>query len=397
MSFKTRWTKWLAASLLAGTAMTHVFAIVVERALNADLKARISTFELPGQAVEMRSFVPNGRGGVFMVVGSRAEGESGISTRLLSLTGTLGDSADLRSRPLRAAGADSAGLGIADGSPLAGSLLAVDDQGSPYTVAVALNGGVQLTRFGDSGRAEQAFNVDLKARSVSIRRLSWLGKGQFLLAGAEGSRPLLATVDSAGKVGHRYAVVDEDAAAVAAGLMPDGKLAVLIEKGSVADPRFAVLVIGQTEGVVHRVELTGQPVDLAVGAKGQIFALVERRGVAARDLVALSFSSGLDAQVSRTLVSEIGPLARFRIVALAGGGAMVAGRKDRGLWLSRLSDPLAEVWTSWTDPRKSAELETTLDIDLARAGDAVFVGYSAMVVRDRRQYAVVRAMQFKAD
>lgn len=377
--------------------MSLAHGLVVERALTAGIKARVSSFEISGQAVEMRSFSPDGRGGVFMLVGVKDEGAPASSVRLQSVRGAFTAASDLRGQALRAPGAESAGLGMADESPLAGSLLAVDDQGWPYTAAVALNGGVQLTRFSASGRPEQAFKVDLPDRSVSIRRLVWLGSGEFMLVGSAGSRPLLVTVDRAGKLRQRYTVVEDDAAAVAVTPMASGGLAVLIEKGTQADPGFALVVLGQGGAVLHRADLSGRPLDLALGSRGQLFVLVERQSVATRDLVALTFSSTLSPGTSRTLVSEKGLLARFRMVAMLDGGILVAGRKDRGLWLTRLSETLTEVWTSWTDPRQSPELEVTMDVELARSADSVFLGYSAMVVRERRQHAVVRAMQFAVD
>ena len=60
------------------------------------------------------------------------------------------------------------------------------------------------------------------------------------------------------------------------------------------------------------------------------------------------------------------------------------GSISKRLWPSRLWERGTEVWASWTDPRQSAELEMTLDVDLARSGDEVLLAYSAMVVRDRR-------------
>lgn len=397
MSASFRLVRLAIASVLGATVMSSAHALVVERMLGGGIKARTSSFELPGQTVEMRSFSPVGRGGVFMLVGARDEGAPASSVRLLSLQGAPSASSDVRSQALRAAGAETAGLGMADESPLAGSLLAVDDQGSPYTVAVALNGSVQLTRFGVSGRAEQAFKVDLPDRSVSIRRLVWMGSGEFMLVGSAGSRPLLVAVDRAGKLRQRYTVQEDDAAAVAVAAMPEGRLAVLIEKGSASDPGLSLVVLGQGGGVLHRAELSGRPIDLAVGSRGQIFVLVERRAVTTRDLVALTFSSNLVPATSRTLVGEKTLLGRFRVIPMLDGGVLVAGRKERGLWLARLSEQLAEVWTAWTDPRQSPEVEVTMDLDLARTADNVYVGYSAMVVRDRRQSSVVRVMQFPVD
>ena len=122
-----------AAALVAGPMAR---ALTVDTSLNGGVKARLATFELPGQSSELRSVVADGRDGLFMIVGARQEGEDASATRLLSVTGKLASQVDLRSQALRAPGALSAGLGVADASPLAASMLAADAQGTPYAVAV---------------------------------------------------------------------------------------------------------------------------------------------------------------------------------------------------------------------------------------------------------------------
>ena len=382
------------AALFAGPMAR---ALTVDTILNGGIKARLATFELPGQSSELRSVVADGRDGLFMIVSARSEGEDASATRLLSVTGKLSRPVDLRSQALRAPGALSAALGVNDASPLAASMLAADTQGTPYAVAVLLNGAVQLTRFGISGRVEQTFDVALELRSVSIRRFVTMGSGGFLIVGSAGARPLVVAINGAGKVLQRFVIAEDDAAAVAAALLSDGKIAVLVEKGTPNDPRFLLATLQREGGVGARVEFAGRPMEIAAGAQGQLVALIERQGVASRELVGIGFGSRLQMQWQRSLLVERGLLARFRIVALPKGDFLVAGRKDRGLWLSRLSERGTEVWSSWTDPRQSAELEMTLDVDLARSGDDVLLAYSAMVVRDRRQSAVVRAMQFRLD
>ena len=397
MLVSLRYLVGAAVCALAAVSSPAAMAQVVDITLQGGVKARLASFELPGQASELRSIAAVGRGGVFMLVGTRPEEGSVRDTRLLSLSGNLSGMSALKSQALRAAGAESSGLGIADDSPLAGALMAADGQGTPYTVSVDHRGAIQLTRFGSSGRAEQAFNVALEARSVTIRRFAWIGGGNFLIIGSAGSAPLLAAVDIAGRVRQRHVLDDIDAAAVAAVPMPDGSIAALIEKGTPEEPRYVVALVQPAGAAVQRVEQAGRPLDLAVGAQGQLLALVERRGVSGRDLLALAFSAGLQPLWQRTLYSEVGPLSRFRALGTARGDFVVAGRKDRGLWVSRLSGNGAESWTSWTNPRQSPELEITLDVDMARSGDDILLGYSAMVVRDRRQSAVVRVVQFRLD
>lgn len=371
---------------------------LIERTLVSGVTARLARLETPGQSNQLRSLVLLGSTQrLLMMVASRRDDEDAAATRLYSVLGNLMSDGDIGAQAMKPLSTGSSSLGLPENSPLAGRLLVSNTAGVAYTVSVDMSGAVQLTRLNSSGQVDQRIDVPLTLNSIAIRRVLSLGDTGFLLIGSAGSRPMLMQIDALGRVINSTVIPEDDAAAIAAFPTTAGRMTVLLEKGTTNDPRFWIGDVSVDGSTGRYAEFAGRPLDMAIGSDKQVVVLVEQSGVLSRDAVARGFDQTFALQWSRTLMSEHMPLGRFRIVPIASGGYLVAGRKERGLWLSRLSSIGTEMWTDWTNPVQASDLEMTLDIDMTQHGSNIVLGYSALVVRARRQVGVVRALQFRLD
>lgn len=281
------------------------------------------------------------------------------------------------------------------GARMAGTLVAATTDRRFFTLGADQVGIIRLARL-DSA-AEHVVNLDLA--QVEMRGLRAHAPNRLLITGSTGTLPFAAEVDIDGRVLRKWVVRDLPGAVVVAQPTGDGDLVALIDTSSAAEPTLVVARIGADGAVRSRVDRNGVAMDLAVLRDGGVAVTYARSRVTSHEVRLLLLTAGVDAARSdaELLVSPTSP-ARFRLAAAPRGGLLVAGVRERGLWLARIDGAGQRVWDSWSDPRRTAELEMTLGIDL-QADDRgrYMLAYSALIAEGRRQVQVVRALRFNLE
>lgn len=387
----------ICLTALAFSTAMNCHAAPVEIGSLAGMRTAKSTIELAGMNTEVRSVALGARrSGLFLLLASRPDGQ-GVSESRLSIVSS-DEAGRIVSAPVLPT--DPSTNASASPDPLllvSTNHLATDASGRPYLLTMALNGTMKLHRLSSQGQSVQVFDVALDLPAMAIRRFEAVADQGFLIVGSTGSMPVLIRLDTAGRVSSRVVVADEGAAAVAAHVSSSGDFIALVESANYVDPRFWVGRVKPDGSIAGRTAMAGKPLDLDVAPDGRVVVLVEQAGVAHRDVVAKGFDREFVQQWSRTVVANQASTTGFRVSALRKGGYFLAGKRDRGLWLSRIDAGGVEMWSSWTDPRQLADLEMTVDVDLASRGDEFAVAYTALVVRDRKQFGVVRTLQFQLE
>jgi hypothetical protein len=369
----------------------------VEVGVLAGVRTVRSTIELAGLNTEVRSVAVGATPDkLFLLVASRGEQEGAAAARLSTVV--TDDAGNFTTRPVASA-AQPVAIAAAQAGPAAlqASHLATDPSGQPFTLTLSLNGALQLQKLSPNGTPERSQDIALQLPALLIRRFEAIGQQGFLIVGATGLQPLLVQIDASGRVLRKLQIQEETGAAVAAFPGPGEDMTVLVESANYVDPRFWVGRVRADGSIAGRAELAGRPLDLESGSDGRCAVLVALSGVAQQDIVAKGFDADFKLQWSRTVVAGQAAVGGFKLAALRDGGYLLAGKRDRGLWLGRVDANGKELWSSWTDPRQRQDLEVAVDVDLSSRGNDIAVAYTALVVRDRRQFGVVRTLQFKLD
>lgn len=281
------------------------------------------------------------------------------------------------------------------GARMLGTLVAATSDRRFFTVGADQIGIVRLSRL-DSA-AENVVNLDLA--QVEMRSLRAQAPNRLLISGSTGTLPFCAEVDADGRVLRKWVVRDLPGAVVLAKPTGNGDLVALIDTSSTTEPTLTVARIGSDGSIRSRVDRTGVAMDMTTLRDGSIAVTYSRSRVTSHEVRLMLLSADADAARSdaELLVSPTSP-ARFRLASAPQGGLVVAGVRERGLWLARFDGAGQRVWDSWSDPRRNAELEMTLGVDLQSDDRGRYMlAYSALVSEGRRQVQVVRALRFNLE
>ena len=228
-----------------------------------------------------------------------------------------------------------------------------------------------------------------------VQRVTAVGAGNMLLAGSLGTQPWVREIDTAGAKVREFPIRLASSSAVAA-VIEDGNAVAACEQGTFPDSEVWVGRVSPGGEVKGDVTFPGRPTDLARGADGSFAVAIEQRTPAGSDILLKGLSAGLKEQWSRVLAGKQRVAGSFRLAAVDSGGYVVAGSKDRGLLISRVKADGTALWTEQHEPQSSAELELTMRVELAHAGDTYVAAYTAFISVGREQRQVVRVIRFEA-
>jgi hypothetical protein len=274
--------------------------------------------------------------------------------------------------PLPAAEAADASLG----DPAAGSGFAFL-RGRGLFLLPAAHGGLRLVRLARPNDPAAARDIDV-GTAPNIRRVLASGDERLVLVGSVGAKALVTAVNAEGKTVAEHAPGAEGMTAVGATFEADGSMVVAGEQGRFPTATTWVGRVSPRGVILARASFAGRPADIARGSDGTYVVVVERGGP----------------EGSEILLKALAP---FRVAPVTTGGYIIAGAKDRGLWVSRVKADGAEVWVEAHDPLTSPDLEVVSHMELASAQDVFVTAYTAFVVNGREQREVVRAVRFKAN
>lgn len=256
------------------------------------------------------------------------------------------------------------------------------------------NGGLRLVQLARSDKPALIRDVNIEGRSLIVRRVVAKNNDHFVLLGNVGAQPVIVTVDIDGKTIMEHTLQEEGMTIVSALFEPDGNTLIVGQQGTSINPIAWIGRVSSRGEVLTKTTFTGRPTDIARGHDGNYVVLIERGSADGSEILMRSLAIDLSEQWTRSLVNRQKLVIPFRLAPVGTGGFIVAGIKDRGLWLSRVKSDGAEMWTEAHDPLASPELEMVSQVELASTQDVFVAAYTAFVVVGREQREVVRAIRF---
>jgi hypothetical protein len=372
-----------------GGAVGAIPGIVAETSVSSaddDYQLRSATLSDDGEIIQV-------------IVAASIKGRRSEPHSLLWLT--IDESGQVLSRDNLSKTLVTASKGRVDLSrPWAGSnIVAINDR--IFVLLPFVSDGLRLVDLSRAKRGDVAgAPVDVLSGSPIIHRVMVNDAGRLVLHGSVRGNSLVAEIDTNGETIHAFPPLPGDGRMTVIGSLfeSDGNATLIGERGNYSDPEVWVGRVSAEGEVLKSASFSGRPLDIVRGGDGTYVVLFERSGPERTEIVLKAVAaSDFGARWSRVLVERQLIPHRFEVAPVSSGGFIVAGVKERGLWVSRLDSTGTEIWTYAHDPESSSELEMVDHVDLDWMKDDFVVTYGAYVVVGREQREVVRAVRFKID
>jgi hypothetical protein len=390
LSVAAKWCERLVVAVLATAACVAAGGAIPGSSPRITLSDPARDYELRAAALS-----PDGAT-IHMISAAYSKGRPSDSVSLIwTIADASGRVVSQRDPLAMLPPADAASL--AASGPDAGTGLALTSDGGAFLVLQNSTGDVRLVRLPRATESAIARVIDVGGRAPVIRRVLTTPTDHLLLVGSVGTQPLVATLSTDGKVLTRYELHEDVMTIVSAVVDADGGAVVVGEKGVFPDATTWVGRLSARGDVLKTTEFPGQPADIARGGDGTYLVLIEKTGAAASEMLAKGLGPDLAERWARSLVTGVRGGTSFRASPVRTGGFIVAGTKNRGLWVSRLKADGTEAWTDASDPASSPEMEMVSHLELVSARDIFAAAYSASVVVGREQRRVARAIRFTAN
>jgi hypothetical protein len=363
-------------------------------AANAQIPAKQweSTLESPGQDYELRgAAMAMDADGVWAAVAARPRGRLGGAEQVLMtmITGARGVA-----RPLIDLASDNRIALPPARHAIRGMAAAGDAQ-----VLTGLShraGGMTLAILdGKSGEIAQARTLAFQSGQPEIARFAPLTGGRTLVIGTLGTRPFLSEVSAAGGIVWERVLAQDHVNLDAAAATSDGGAVISGRVG--LDPeatRVWVAKVSQRGELERHAEFTGWVGNVAQGVDGGFLLVTTERGRDAQ-VTLRGLSPNLDQRWTSAMPAGQPSTPSYRVAPVPSGGFIVAGVKDRGLWVSRIDAAGKTVWTEARVPTPP-QVEAAINVELLSQRDVFIVVYTLFAVDGKEQRQLVRAIRFSA-
>ena len=258
----------------------------------------------------------------------------------------------------------------------------------------AMDGSVRLLRLARPNNQVVVRTINIGGRAPNIQRVLETNSGHVVFAGSLGAEGVIAEFDIEGKTISEHRLGEPGTTAINVIPESDGNLVTVAEAGAFPNSSTWVGRISPRGNVLTKTSFPGRPTDLARGSDGSYVVLIEKAGADGSEILIKGLGTDLTERWTRSLVNRQRLVPPFRVAPVPSGGFVVAGTKDRALWISRLNSDGTEKWTETHDPQTSPELEMVSRLELVAAQDVFVAAYTAFVVAGREQRTVVRTLRF---
>lgn len=258
------------------------------------------------------------------------------------------------------------------------------------------NGEIQFLRLDRSRKPTLVTRKINSPSPISGESLTKNSEWLDVIAG-NGAQPLVVGIDTHGQPAAEYLPRADGVVPIKVLFESNGGAMLIGEKGTFPNTTVWVGRVSPQGEIVGSASFPGRPKDMARGSDGNYVVLIERTTEKGAEVLIKAFSPTLGELWTQALISGQHLVPSFHIAPVVTGGFIVAGVKDRGLWISRVKANGTPVWTEEHPPLKSTELEMVSQVQLVFSKDVFVTAYSAFIVVGREQREVVRTVRFTAN
>jgi hypothetical protein len=230
------------------------------------------------------------------------------------------------------------------------------------------------------------------SRDADIQELVLVGR-RLIALGTVSNRPLVAEITTEGKTIWQQTLDAEPVIIDSARATRDGGVIVLGRRGSVTQEVWVAKLSakGSLERSVTFPARGGAVTELAGGGYAVVTHASAARGF---DVTLRLLSVDFSERSNKPIASgQLNPA--FDVAAAPSGGFVVAGTRDRGLWVTQYDSGAAVVWTDHRPPQPP-DVEMVSDLKLLERAGTFVLAYSAFATEGREQRKVVRVVSFGA-
>ena len=258
----------------------------------------------------------------------------------------------------------------------------------------AANSVVVVRVRGDASHIETPKPLVAATATFDLQRLVRLRDGRVLALGLALDKLASAEIGENGRLAPSKAFAASAALVETAEATFDGGAVLLARRGfEVATAEIAIAKLSARGDLERTRALPGRTGSIAA-LKGGGYALVSSQaGARGFDVTLRMLDSDMqERSATRLVTDQVNP--GFAVIATPSGGFVVAGSKDRGLWVSEYA---ADGKAMWTESRVPAppEAEMVFNLRLLIAGDTVVLPYTAFTIENREQRKSVRIVKFQ--
>lgn len=241
--------------------------------------------------------------------------------------------------------------------------------------------------------AGEPLPLALGSPSADVHELVRTIRGRLLAVGVDGPQIFVAELADDGKVTRLSQLQAESALIERAVPVADGGVLLVGRRGSDAAAAEVWLGLVSAEGeLVRSARFPARDGVVAALQGGGYAAVLQRAGARGFDVTLHALEADLRERWSKPLATDqVNPW--FDVAPVPSGGFVVAGTKDRGLWVTRYAADGTSVWTEHRMPEPSAP-EMVFNLRLFTRGETFVLPYTAFTVEDREQRQSIRVITF---
>jgi hypothetical protein len=382
------WRLTVCAIIFAAAAHIRATAAAISGAVVTTLSDAERDFDLRGASLSVNGALAD------LIIAAHPKGRPNESESFIWATVDASGRILSQRDPLASMStANAAALNLQN--PVAGSAFVFSGTRG-FLLLPAMDGSVRLLRLTRPNNQVVVRTINIGGRAPIIRRVLETNGGHVVFAGSLGAEGIIAEFDIEGKTISEHRLGEGGTTAINVISESDGNLVTVAEEGAFPNSSTSVERISPRGNVLAKTSFPGRPSDLARGSDGTYVVLIEKAGADGSEILIKALGTDLTERWTRSLVARQRLVPPFRVAPVQSGGFIVAGTKDRGLWISRLNSDGKEVWTDTHDPLTSPELEMVSHVELVAAQDVFVAAYTAFVVSGREQRTVVRTLRFTA-
>lgn len=388
----TRSTRWLARAV-GGTTCVLLWSVMSTAQIPGLLgRASLASGDLDYE-LQSAAATPDGKA-LWFVASAHAKGQVRGGTLVLAAVDARNDitqsslTLDAPDKPAEPV-SRSARRQLVDGMAFdsRGDLLIQVGRGATPPAIVR----VQL----DSRRVEAPRPLQLTTSNSDVHKIVRLTDGRVLALGNADDKLFAAELADNGRMVWQKSLAAESGFVEMAASTFDGGAVVLARHGQ--DVASAQIWIGKlsSKGELERaITVPGRTGSAAALREGGYAIVTSQAGARGFDVTLRLFGPDMRERSSSPIVKDqVNP--EFAVVAAPRGGFLVAGTKDRGLWVSQFGADGRAIWTETRTPTPP-EAEMVFNLRLLSVGDTFFLPYTAFTLDGREQRQSIRVLKFQA-